>query len=57
MNIEYYEQLCLMADPDDQKYQKYLDGVRENLDAGIERLRHISGLDLEPELEVVSYGL
>lgn len=57
MNIEYYEQLCLMADPDDKKYQKYLDGVRENLDAGIERLRHISGLDLEPELEVVSYGL
>lgn len=57
MNIEYYEQLCLIADPGDVKYQKYLNVVRENLDSGIERLRHISGLDLELELEVVSYGL
>lgn len=56
MNIEYYEQLCLMADPDDQKYKKYLDGVRENLDSGIERLRGIPWIGRELELEVVGSG-
>lgn len=53
MNIDYYDQLCLMADPDDQKFQKYLDGVRSNLDAGIERLLSIPGLSEEMDIEVV----
>jgi hypothetical protein len=47
MNLDYYEQLCLIADPADQKYQKYLDGVRENLMVGIERLKEIPGLASE----------
>lgn len=51
MNIEYYEQLCLLADPDDAKYQKYLTSVKENLDAGIERLRGIPGLEEQMDLE------
>lgn len=45
MNMDYYEQLSLMADPDDAKYQKYLAGVKENLDTGIERLMQISELE------------
>ncbi len=53
MNIDYYEQLCLIADPDDQKYQKYLHGVRENLEAGIERLRNIPELAALLEVEEV----
>lgn len=51
MNVEYYDQLCLLADPDDAKYQKYLDGVRQNLDSGIERLRSISVLQDQFDLE------
>jgi hypothetical protein len=51
MNVEYYDQLCLIADPDDAKYQKYLDGVRQNLDAGIERLRSIPALQDQLDLE------
>jgi hypothetical protein len=53
MNVDYYEQLCLLADPDDVKYQKYLSAVKENLDAGIERLRSIPAVELEFELEAV----
>lgn len=53
MNVDYYEQLCLLADPGDQKYQKYLDGVRANLDAGIERLHRIPGLEEQMDLEAV----
>lgn len=56
MNVEYYEQLCLLADPDDVKYQKYLDGVRENLDAGVERLRSIPALEDQLELEAMGSG-
>jgi hypothetical protein len=36
-----------LGDRADQKNQKYLDGVRENLMVGIERLKEIPGLASE----------
>ena len=42
MNIDYYERLALLSDPDDPKAQKYLATVRENLEEGIRRIQELA---------------
>ncbi|HAC14657.1 MAG TPA: hypothetical protein DCE78_01750 [Bacteroidetes bacterium] len=42
MNIDYYERLVAMSDPDDPKSQKYLATVRENLEEGIRRIQELA---------------